>query len=83
MKNKLRKYIWIIVCLGVAAFHVSLSVAGGMHNTGASITNLAYILIFATAIIRELNFSRVLSDVMLALSILALVYGMFFAPSFF
>jgi hypothetical protein len=86
MKNKFEKYIWVVLCFGIASYHIAIFGASafyGFHNTGLVFTNIAYMLIFTTAIIRELNFSKVLFDVMLALSILALVYGLFFSPSFF
>jgi hypothetical protein len=83
MKEKLVKYIWVALCVGLAIYHVALLVAGGVHNTGLSVINIAYIMIFATAIIRELNFSKALFYVMLAMSLLSLVYGLCFTPSFF
>ncbi|GHU84015.1 hypothetical protein FACS189415_7580 [Bacteroidia bacterium] len=81
MENKSNKYIWIGFCAFIAIHRLVYQVFAGVLSTdGFSLINIAYILIFIAAIIHELNLNRVLFYAMLAVSLLALCYGYFFAP---
>jgi hypothetical protein len=80
MENKTSKYIWIAFCAVIAIGRLVFQISsGGFHVNGFSIINDAYILIFITAIIHELNLNKVLFYAMLTVSLLALIYGYFFS----
>jgi hypothetical protein len=90
MESKFRKYIWIASCSGIAILYIVFMALSGMLSIGTLIDrlvgplaaiNIANILIFTTAVIRELNLNKVWFYVTLALSLLALAYGVFFPPS--
>jgi hypothetical protein len=83
MENKSGKYIWIAFCAVIVIFRFVFQIIGGGFDTGGlSVINTAYILIFITAIIHELNLNRAIFYVMLAVSLLTLVYGYFFTSLF-
>ncbi|HBL32594.1 MAG TPA: hypothetical protein DDZ96_02090 [Porphyromonadaceae bacterium] len=80
MKEKLENKIWIIFCALLALFHIGLLIYFGNPDMRGTITvfNLAYALIFITAIIHEVKLNKILFYVMAVLSLLLLIYGSFF-----
>ncbi|KAA6301227.1 MAG: hypothetical protein EZS26_002616 [Candidatus Ordinivivax streblomastigis] len=80
MKNKSNKYIWIAFCSIMAVPHiVFLIIMSSLDKGPITAINVTYILIFATAIIRELNINKVVFYVMFGITLLVWVYGLFFA----
>jgi hypothetical protein len=82
MDDKIRKYIWIAFCASIAICHIVLMIMLGFFSLGmVTVLNVAYVMVFVTAIIRELNLNKAVFYIMLIASLLTFVYGIFFTKS--
>ena len=80
--EKVRKYTWILLCGFLVAYHAYLLILlGGANDLRTTLTasNIALILVFATALLHELKVSKTLLNVMVALSVIACVYTALFS----